>query len=185
MQTIRRTPRHRNRRALDVHLRADRLRAFTIAELTIVVLIMSIFAAVTAPTFLDSLLFHRVETAARRVKADIEYCRQLSRLTSAPQVLTFTGGGAYTISGAKSLDNAIKAYAVDLRKSPYSLDSAMANFASRLTLSFDGYGTPSSGGSVTLTAKTHQCTVSVDSVTGAVTITSNHAKGGTSQVSGS
>ena len=47
-------------------------RAFTIIELVIVVLIMSIFAAVAAPTFLDSLLFHRVESAARRVKADLD-----------------------------------------------------------------------------------------------------------------
>ena len=33
---------------------------------------MGILTAVAAPTFFDSLLFHRVESAARRVKADLE-----------------------------------------------------------------------------------------------------------------
>jgi prepilin-type N-terminal cleavage/methylation domain-containing protein len=159
-------------------------RAYTIIELVIVLLIMSIFAAVTAPSFMDSLLFHRVETAARRVKADIDYTRQRARLTSTAQSITFTASATYTVSGAKSLENVHRAYAVDLKKSPYSLDSATANFSNTLVLTFDGYGTPTSGGTVVLVAKSHQCTVSVNSVTGVVTITSNHAAGGTSQING-
>jgi len=163
---------------------ALRPRAFTIIELVIVVMIMSIFAAVTAPAFMDSLLFHRVETAARRVKADIDYTRQRARLTSTAQSITFTAAGTYTISGAKSLQKSTLAYTVDLKKSPYSLDSATANFSNVLVLTFDGYGTPTSGGTVVLKAKTHQCTVTVNSTTGGVTFSSNHAGGGTSQVAG-
>jgi len=159
-------------------------RAFTMIELVIVVLIMSIFAAVSAPAFMDSLLFHRVETAARRVKADIDYTRQRARLTSTTQSLTFTANATYTVSGAKSLENVALAYEVDLKKSPYSLDSATANFSNTLVLTFDGYGTPSSGGTVVLASKSHQCTVSVNSVTGLVTISSNHTGGGTSQMAG-
>lgn len=158
-------------------------RAFTIIELTIVILIMSIFAAVTAPAFLDSLLFHRVETAARRVKGDIDYARQRARLTSASQTVAFTGA-SYTLSGAKSLDNPTKTYTINLQTSPYSLDSATANFAGMQTISFDGYGTPSSGGTVVIMAKTHQCTVTVNSVTGTTSISSNHTSGGTAQVAG-
>jgi Tfp pilus assembly protein FimT len=153
-------------------------------EVTIVILIMSIFAAVTAPAYLNSLLFHRVETAARRVKSDIDYARQRARLTSTPQTVTFSGS-SYTLSGAKSLTNPSKSYTVDLQKSPYALDNAVANFASTQVLTFDGYGSPSSGGTVTLNAKAHKCTITVDSVNGTVTITSNHDAGGTSVVSGS
>jgi len=152
-------------------------------ELTVVILIISIFAAVTTPAFLDSLLFHRVETAARRIKGDIDYARQRARLTSTPQTVTFTGA-SYTLSGAKSLDNPTKTFTVNLLKAPYSLDSATANFAGTQLLSFDGYGTPGSGGTVVIAAKTHQCTITVDGVTGTTTITSSHANGGTSQVSG-
>jgi Tfp pilus assembly protein FimT len=162
---------------------ADRPLAFTIIELAIVMLIMGIFAAVTAPAFLDSLIFHRVETAARRVKADIDQARGRARLTSAAQTMTFSGS-SYTLSGVKNLDNPNNTYTVDLQKSPYSLDSATANFNSSQTLTFDGYGTPSSGGTIVLSAKSHQCTVTIDSVLGAITITSNHASGGASLVSG-
>ena len=146
---------------------------------------MSIFAAVATPAFMDSLLFHRVETAARRVKGDIDYARQRSRLTSTTQPITFTGS-TYTLGGtAKSLNNANAAFTINLLKSPYSLDSATANFGGQQTFSFDGYGTPSSGGTVVLRAKNHECTVTVDGVTGATAITSNHVSGGSAQINGS
>lgn len=184
MQSIRRDPEHRHCQLLIRSSANERRCAFTIIELVIVVLIMSIFAAVTAPAFLDSLLFHRVETAARRVKGDIDYARQRARLTSAAQPITFSNS-TYTLGGtAKSLDHPNAAYTVDLQQSPYLLDSATANFGGAQTFSFDGYGSPSSGGAIVLRAKTHECTVTVDSVTGTATITSNHTNGGTAQVTG-
>ena len=86
----------------------------------------------------------------------------------------------------KSLDNPNTVYSVDLTKSPYSLDSATANFSNLTTVvSFDGYGTPTSGGTVVLTAKSHSCTVTLNGTTGDVTITSNHSGGRTAQVPGS
>src|SRR5262245_43706036 len=128
MQSIRRSILHRHRgtlRGVAVHALQ---RGFTIIELVVVILIMSIFAAVTAPAFIDSLLFHRVETAARRVKGDIDFARQRARLTSAAQGVTFTAG-TYTLTGAKSMENPTKIYSVNLRKTPYSLDTATANFS--------------------------------------------------------
>ncbi len=152
-------------------------------ELVVVILIMSIFGAVAAPAFFDSLLYHRVESAARRVKADIDYARQRAQLTSAAQTITFSGS-TYALAGVKDLDRAYDTYSVDFLQSPYSLDSATANFGGAQTLSFDGYGTPSSGGTVVLTAKAHQCTVTVDGTTGAATFTSNHPGGGAAQAAG-
>jgi Tfp pilus assembly protein FimT len=147
-------------------------------ELVIVIMIMSILMAVAAPTFYDSLLFHRVESAARRVKADLELARNYARLKSATRSLTFSGA-SYTISGGlKSLDNANVNYAVDLSASPYFMDTVVANFSSAVVVSFDGYGKPSSGGSIVLTAKNHQCTVWVDATAGTVAITSSHPNGG-------
>jgi type II secretory pathway pseudopilin PulG len=153
-------------------------------ELVVVLLVMGIFTAVTAPTFFDSLLFHRVESAARRVKADLELARAQARLTSATQSITFTNS-TYTISNTKSLDKPGSLYYVDLTKQPYSLDSATANFSSAATVAFDGYGTPSSGGTVVLTAKSHTCTITLDATTGNVTVTSSHSGGRTAQVTGS
>src|SRR5689334_17817856 len=120
-------------------LRSRRRCAFTILELVIVLLIMGILTAVAAPKFFDSLLFHRVESAARRVKADLELARTQARLTSASQSVTFTGS-VYTLSNTKSLDKPGSVYSVDLKKEPYSLDSATPNFSNAATVSFDGYG---------------------------------------------
>jgi prepilin-type N-terminal cleavage/methylation domain-containing protein len=158
-------------------------RAFTVVELAIVLLVIGIFAAVSAPAFLDSLLFHRVETAARRVKADIDQARGRARLTSSAQSVTFAGA-TYTLSGARHLDNPNNVYTIDLRKAPYSLDSVAADFNNTQTLLFDGYGNPSSGGAVVLTAKSHQCTITVNAVTGTTAIISTHTNGGSADVAG-
>jgi prepilin-type N-terminal cleavage/methylation domain-containing protein len=183
MQSIRRLYWRPRRQAAHRTSAGVRRRAFTVIELVIVIMITSIFAAVAAPAFLDSLLFHRVESAARRVKADIDYQRQRARLTSTAQSVTFAAS-TYTLSGAKSLNDPTQVYAVNLRQSPYSLDSATANFASTQVITFDGYGAPSSGGTVVLSAKTHQCTITVNGTTGTTTITSSHGNGGMAQVNG-
>lgn len=153
-------------------------------ELVIVVMIMSILTAVAAPAFYDSLLFHRVESAARRVKSDLELARTQARLTSTAQSVTFSNS-TYTLSNTKSLDKPNVIYNVDLKKQPYVLTSATAQFSGSPTVSFDGYGSPSSGGTVVLTTKSHQCTVTLDSTTGDVTITSGHSGGRTAAVPGS
>jgi prepilin-type N-terminal cleavage/methylation domain-containing protein len=155
---------------------------FSVVEVLIVVLIMGIFTAVAVPAFRDSLLFNRVETAARRLKADIELARQTARATSATQTITFTGT-TYTLSAAiPGLDNPNASYAVDLSQPPFELDGVTVNFASTASTAFDGYAKPTKGGTVVLTAKGHQCTVTLDATTGHVTITSNHSRGRTSKV---
>src|SRR5438105_11727467 len=113
-------------------LRAAR-RAFSLLELLIVALVMSILAAVAAPKFYDSLLFHRVESAARRVKADLELARTQARLTSASQSITFSNS-TYSLANVKSMDKPNVGYSVDLTKQPYSLDSAAANFSNTATV---------------------------------------------------
>src|SRR5689334_4789198 len=128
MQSWRSHRRRSSKPALDRAAACTRRCAYTIFELVIVLLIMSVMAAVSVPVFMDSLLFHRVEAAARRVKADIDYQRQRARLTSTAQTVTFSNG-TYTLSGAKNLDDPTAVYTVDLKKSPYSLDSATANFS--------------------------------------------------------
>jgi type II secretory pathway pseudopilin PulG len=153
-------------------------------ELVVVALIMSILAAVAAPTFYDSLLFHRVESAARRVKSDLELARTEARLTSSTRFIKFINS-TYTLTNTTNLDHPGTVYTVNLAKEPYSLDSATASFRGSSIVSFDGYGTPSSDGTVVLTASSHQCTVTLNGVTGDVTITSNHSGGRTAQVPGS
>jgi prepilin-type N-terminal cleavage/methylation domain-containing protein len=160
------------------------LGGFTVIELVIVMLVMGIMAAVAMPAFMDSLLFHRVESAARRLKADLELARHNARLSSTAQSITFTGSTYSLSGGVKDLDNPTADYAVDLAAAPYELDDVAANFNGDQTISFNGYGLPSSWGSIFLTNKRHQCIVQLDATTGAVTITSNHERDRSAEVSG-
>jgi len=145
-------------------------------------MIIGVLAAVAVPTFFDSLLFHQVESAARRVKSDLELARQTARLTSTTQSLTFTGG-AYTLSsGIRSLDNPLDDYVVDLSAAPFYLERVTADFSGAGAVSFDGYGAPTSGGTIELQLKSLKCTITLDEVTGEVTINSGHSDGRTAKV---
>jgi Tfp pilus assembly protein FimT len=148
----------------------------TFAELLIVMLVMTILAAAAAPAFVESLLFHRVESAARRVKSDLELARQTARLTSTTQTVSFTDR-QYTVSGETSFHQPTTAYQVDLGASPYEIGELVANFSGNSFVTFDGYGKPTTGGTITLTAKNHQCTVTLDGTTGEAVITSSHPYG--------
>lgn len=142
--------------------------AFTLTEMVVVVLIMGIVAAAATPAFLNSLVYHRVESAAHRLKTDLELARQTARLKSTTQAITFANS-TYTMVGVKDFNDPTADYAVDLSDSPYEV-RATANFDNTQSVSFNGYGTPSSGGNVVIAANGRSITVTLDAVTGEVTI---------------
>jgi len=152
-------------------------RAVSMIELVIVIMVMGILAAVAAPAFYDSLVHHRVESAAHRVKADLELARQTARLKSTTQTITFTNSAYLFGNSVRGLDDPSESYTVDLADAPYGLSYATANFANTQTVAFDGYGTPTSGGTVVLAIKGHQCIVTLDGVSGEVSISSVHVRG--------
>jgi len=155
---------------------------FSFVELIIVLLIIGVVAAVATPVFVDSLLFHRVESAARRVKADLELARQTARATSTTQTISFVGL-TYTLSaGVADLDKQNEAYVVDLSQPPFELDNVSVDFAGTTSTEFDGYANPSKEGTIVLSAKDHHCTVTLDDTTGNVTITSSHTRGRVARV---
>jgi hypothetical protein len=62
------------------------------------------------------------------------------------------------------------------------LERVTADFGGEQSVSFDGYGAPASGGTVQLECKSLKCIVTLDGVTGEVTITSDNADGRTAKV---
>jgi hypothetical protein len=56
---------------------------------------------------------------------------------------------------------------------PFHLNQASIEFSGNTTLTFDGHGRPSMGGSFVLQAGDHQRTVTLDGATGEVDISGN------------
>lgn len=145
-------------------------RAFTIVELTVVMLIMGILAAVAAPRYGEALASYRVNAAANRVAADLRMVRQYARKSSVVQTLVFNAtSDIYTAAAMPDLDRPGYAYAVNLGASEYLTDVTVATFGGGSTVQFDIFGRPNLTGSVSLQSGSRTRTVVVDAA-GGVTV---------------
>jgi len=64
----------------------------TLIELLLVVLLVSIFAGLTVPSFSSSIARHQVDDAAVRIAHAIEYGKVLARARNEPVTLSFAPG---------------------------------------------------------------------------------------------
>jgi prepilin-type N-terminal cleavage/methylation domain-containing protein len=146
--------------------------AFSLVELVVVLMIMGIMAAVAAPTFYRSLDQQRLESAARRVKQDLEQLRQTARTLSKTETLTATSGTAYVLSSdVQNVDHKTQSYAVDLAAAPYYVSSISTSSGFPAQVSFDGYGTTTVSGNIVLQMGGYSRTVTLNPTTGQATVT--------------
>ena len=139
----------------------------TLIELMIVVLIIAVIGAAGTPTFFRSLSFHRAESAAQRIKVDLELARQRAKTASASQSLEFRlGSHAYVMPGVPHLDHPLDTYQVDLQGPPYRSTIVSASFGGDEIVIFDGFGILDSGGAVIVQSGQFQKTISLDPDTG-------------------
>jgi prepilin-type N-terminal cleavage/methylation domain-containing protein len=136
--------------------KAFRIRsAFTLVELIAAALILGILAAAAAPSLVSSIMYHRVESAAVRLKRDLELARQTAVSKSASFSVEFSGT-TYTIPNLDSLDHTGQTYQVDLFEPPHSVLVTSVDFGGSTSVTFNGFGMPSSSGAVVLSAGSHQ-----------------------------
>jgi type II secretory pathway pseudopilin PulG len=156
----------------NVQLRAG----YSYIELMVVLLICSILGAAAVPQYTNALFQFRVDAASKRIAADIAFAQRQALLRSSNQSIVFTpanGSGtpnSYSMPTVQYVDFAAAGAVVRIDQAPYQATIASASFGAGATLSFDRYGTPSSGGTVVVQASGYSKTVTVNADTGKATV---------------
>lgn len=150
---------------------------FTLIELLIVIVIIGITAAIAVP-LMSSAASVQIRAAGGIVAADLEYAKSLAITTGQSHKVVFNvGNDSYEIVdiGDNPIEHPVtkkNAYVVDFaadgRLDRVSIQSAVFNGSD--TVTFDSLGSPDSGGSVELQAGGITRTVTVEAVTGFISV---------------
>lgn len=148
--------------------------AFTLVELVIVLATIAVLAGIAAPKYASSLANYRSILAARQFAADLGAAQANSRASSTAQTIAINqAASTYTITGLTRLDRRAGVYTVNLADSPYyaAINSATLPAAAVAgQIKFDGFGTPNTGATVTISNGGRTHTVTLDAASGAVTV---------------
>lgn len=149
--------------------RRRRRGGFSFVELVIAVLVFGILATVAAPRWVKSIGQYRVAAAAKQVALDLRLAAARADAKSQPILVEFfPSTHEYRVQGVADPDHPNTEYRVKL-KELHGATLASVNFNNQATVTFNGYGVPSSSGSVTLQSGEGQAVVVVDA-SGQVTI---------------
>ena len=173
-------------------------KGFTFIEILIVVLLMGIMATIAFPNLQSGLEASRLSAAAGEVTVALEY-GQLAAMTSGGQtrvtidadadsiiVERFKITGDIMAGGVQMSENDIETGAYVNMAHPFNrgedyailfadgdrfdnVDIGTSTFGAGNSVTFDAFGRPSEGGTVTLSLGVRQVTLTVDSLSGRVT----------------
>lgn len=141
---------------------------FTLGELLIVVIIISIVAAAAIPKWVATLQKQRASSAAMRIAGDLSRAQSAAYSTSTSKTVTFTTStSSYTVSDVASLNRSSGTYTVLLADDPYrcTLVSVWGQTGTQ-TITFNGYGLPDKGGTIVVAANGLQKSIIIDASTG-------------------
>lgn len=141
--------------------------AFSLIELTIVLIIMGIMAAITIPRLANSIARRQVELAADRVADDLNLARQQAKALSKSVTVVFNqSAGTCTLVGIPSLDRDGSQYTTRLADPPYRVTVQTVDFGSDTMVKFNGFGEPDTGGILTVTVGRFSRSVTLDPISG-------------------
>lgn len=148
------------------HRRA-RARAFSLVELTIVMAILAVAFAIAAPRYQHALSNYRGAAAAQRVVSDLHAARRTAEQTGRSYSVSFDTSAHTVAYTTLSLDQDREVSQLTrLAREPYEARLVSVDFDGARTVSFDGYGSPSAGGTVVVEAMGRQRVVTLDAVSG-------------------
>ncbi len=146
-------------------------RGFSLLEVVLVLAIMGIAAAVAVPRYSRAGARYRADLAARRVAADLRLAQSQAKAASSARTVAFSAATEqYQLLGVSSPDGAPGDYTVVLSAEPYKADLTSANFNGNSQVIFSGWGLPNDGGTVVISVGGQQRTVTVDRITGKVSV---------------
>ena len=152
-------------------------RGFTLIELIAVIVIIA-FAAMLAIPMFGSSASTQIRAAADMVAADLEYAKSMAISRQKTYTVTFDESAeSYSIEDANGIVShpvTHKDYVVnfkeDGRVDRVNIVDADFNSSEQVSFTYLGSPVPDNGGSVTLSAGTRTMTVTVEAVTGYVSI---------------
>ncbi len=145
--------------------RATTRTAYTLVELIIVLLVISILAVVAGSRVSHSMCVQRAEGAARRIVADLEMLRARARHGSQQQNIVFDANThCYTIASFVDPDRPGEPYHVSLADL-YQAQLDTVNLGGDATLLVTGHGVADSSGTIIVRSGTEARTILIDSDT--------------------
>jgi len=143
-------------------------RGFTFVELMLVLGIIAVMSAIAIPRYSRSLSRYRLELAAQRIAADLNFARSRANASSASVTVNFQVNpvNRIDIPTVTGLKTAFTTWQTLLGEEPYRAAITAASFSGSPTVTYNGYGTPSVGGSVTVQVAGLSKTILVNAVTG-------------------
>jgi|GEM_PF-868387 len=146
--------------------------AFTLLELSIVIVVVGVVAAVSMPKYAESRSRYQVELAVRKVCLDATYVQNDARYASTSRSIEYDLSlDRYEFVYAKPGFASPETATVSLRDQPFRVLLLKADFNGSPILAFNGFGVPTAGGTLAVGAGARGKSISIDPDTGAVTTT--------------
>lgn len=154
---------HRTRPHNGTGSAAPPARGFSLVELTLVLAMVGVLAALAAPRFANATSSRSVEAAAARLTADLRYAQASARATSADCTVAFDRDAGYSIVVPGKPTTII-----DLAAEPYGVTLVAKLVGDSTTLIYNGFGSLNSEATLTISRGGHSATLIVDAQTGEV-----------------
>lgn len=141
--------------------------AFSLIELTIVLAILAVAFAIAAPRYQHALSNYRGAAAAQRIVTDLNAARRTAEQTGRSYSVAFDTDAHTLAYKTLTLDQSQeRAQLTRLDREPYQARLVSVDFDGERRVSFDGYGTASSGGTIVVEAMGRRHVITLDAASG-------------------